>query len=88
MVGFNDHYATFYRLKYGFRGRRSFKLKSLTFVWERETPVAVHSTHDYGFWSNTFICFMDTSRDPTWSNELATEKSNYCVDRPFDDDDL
>ena len=23
------------------------------FVWERETLAAVHSTHDYGFWSNT-----------------------------------
>ena len=32
--------------------KRSIKLISFLFVWERETLAAVHSTHDYGFWSN------------------------------------
>ena len=34
---------------------RLFKFISFTFVWERETLAAVHSTHDYGFFSN-IVC--------------------------------
>ena len=35
--------------------QKLFRLISFPFVWERETLKAVHSTHDYGFWSNYMI---------------------------------
>ena len=38
---------------------RLFKLISFSFVWERETLGAVHSTHDYGFWSNYPVLNLD-----------------------------
>ena len=41
--------------------KRSIKLISFPFVWERETLAAVHSTHDYGFWSNIISFWLEMS---------------------------
>ena len=59
---------------------RSFKLISFPFVWERETLAAVHSTHDYGFWSNSLHSEFLRTYIKVFKNCLVRVRL-HCINR-------